>query len=106
MRCPHGLPLGELTALRTQADLRRAARRRVADAVAEHGTSSVNAVALRAELHAVNEQWAELIRQAVGAGHALADVARAAGVAAPSLYYRLRQPSADTALLDQHPTGQ
>lgn len=82
----------ELAALRAAAGHRRTARRRVADAVVDHGERSPQAVELREVLRGVNEQWAQLIHQAAAAGHPLADVARAAGVAAPSLYYRLRQP--------------
>lgn len=84
----------ELAALCAAAEKRRAVRRQVADAVVDHGSRSPEAVRLRQMLRAVNAEWTELIRQAAAAGPTLADVARAAGVAAPSLYYRLRAPRA------------
>lgn len=56
------------------------------------GERSPRAVELRVVLRGISEEWAQLIRRAAAAGHPLADVARAAGVAAPSFYYRLGRP--------------
>ena len=82
----------ELATLRAAGDRRRAVRRQIADAVVDHGQRSTQAVELRQILREVTAEWADLIRQAAAAGHPLADIARAAGVAPPSLYYRLRRP--------------
>lgn len=79
-----------LSALRAVAGRRRAVRRQVADAVVDHGARSREVLELREVLRSVNVEWAELIRQQAAAGrHTMADIARASGVAAPSLYYRL-----------------
>lgn len=83
----------ELDALRAAAERRRAARRRIADAVVDHGTTSRQALELREVLRVINAEWAELTRRAAAGAHTKADIARAAGVAAPSLYYWLDRPS-------------
>lgn len=79
-------PAGLLRELRAAAAVKRAARRRVADATAacspdvgEHWSAHDIAAA----------RWASLIRAAAAAGHPIADIARAAGVAASSVHYRL-----------------
>jgi len=84
-----------LELLRAGAAERRTARRWLADLTAEHGQRSpARAPAQQAYAEAA-ARWSQLIRQAVAAGHTMADVARAAGCAAPSLYRHLRR-GADT----------
>lgn len=78
-----------LELLRSAAADRRAARRWLADLTAEHGQRSVERAPAQAACTAVAARWAQLIRDAVAAGHTKADVARAAGCAAPSLYRHL-----------------
>ncbi|MCO7219493.1 hypothetical protein [Klenkia sp. PcliD-1-E] len=95
MTAPDGVD--ELDDLRAAAGRRRAVRRRVADAVVDHGTTSRQALELREVLRAINAEWAELIRRAAAGTHTKADVARAAGVAAPSLYYWLDRPGDESA---------
>jgi DNA-binding phage protein len=76
-----------LAELRDAAADRRQARRHIA---ATHGRGSTEQVAAWDAYRAVNERWSALIRQTASAGHTLADVARAAGCARPSLYRHLR----------------
>ncbi|MBB3084188.1 hypothetical protein [Geodermatophilus sabuli] len=62
----------------------------MADLTAMHGRGSAEQMAAWAAYRVLNDRWSALIRQAAGAGHTLADVARAAGCARPSLYRHLR----------------
>ncbi|MCZ2826010.1 MULTISPECIES: hypothetical protein [unclassified Modestobacter] len=80
-----------LTELRKAAAARRAARRRIADLTAEHGLGSAGHPAAWDRYRAVNDRWSTLIREAATAGHTLADVARAAGCARPSVYRHLKR---------------
>ena len=79
-------PESVLRELRAAAAVKRAARRRVADAaaarspdVSEHWSAH----------HIAATRWTSLIHAAGAAGHPIADIARAAGVAASSVHYRL-----------------
>jgi hypothetical protein len=86
-------PARLLVELREVAATRRAARWHIADLTAdltaEHGPRSLNHAAAWEAHRAITDRWSQLFRDAVGAGHTKADVARAAG-AAPSLYRLLR----------------
>lgn len=79
----------ELEALREVAAERRVARGWLAELTAEHGNRSTARKPAQAAYADATERWSELIREAVVAGHTKADVARAAGCAAPSLYRHL-----------------
>ena len=76
-----------LPRLRATAAERRAARRRMADLYAEHGRYSAERPLARADYEAVNARWAQAIRDAVAAGHTIADVCRAAGCTRPTVHY-------------------
>jgi hypothetical protein len=78
-----------LVALRDAATQRRAARRWLADLTAEHGQRSPTRKPAQDAYAETTERWSQLIREAAAAGHTKADVARAAGCAAPSLYRHL-----------------
>jgi len=78
-----------LRRLRIVAAERRAARRWLADLTAEHGNRSAARQPAKEAYAAATARWLQLIRLAVAEGHAKADVARAAGCAAPSLYRHL-----------------
>jgi hypothetical protein len=80
---------GVLVELRDVAATLREARRRIADLTAEQGRQSPGHAAAWTAYRAVNDRWSALIRRAAGEGHTLADVARAAGCAGPSLYRHL-----------------
>ena len=80
-----------LDRLRARAAERRAARRWLANLTAEHGNRSPARRPAQDAYAAATARWSALIRQAVAAGHTKADVARAAGCAAPSLYRHLQQ---------------
>ena len=79
-----------LDALRGVAAERRSARLWLADLTAEHGQRSSARAPAQAAYAEATTRWSQLIRDAVAAGHTKADVARAAGCAAPSLYRHLR----------------
>lgn len=80
-----------LTQLRSLAEVRRAARGRLADATAQHGQRSPERVDPSHAYEVTTNRWAECIREAVQQGHPVPDVARAAGCAPSSVLYRLRQ---------------
>lgn len=81
-----------LAQLRRAAEVRRAAQRRVADAVwLARQADDADIVGQRQALAVANNRWAALVRQAAHEGHAVAVIARAAGVTASSVYYRLRR---------------
>lgn len=80
-----------LTQLRSLAEVRRAARGRLADATAKHGQRSPERAGPAHAYQVTTDRWAECIREAVQLGHSIADVARAAGCATSSVQYRLRQ---------------
>ena len=82
---------GRLVVLRSAAAERRTARSWLADLTAEHGNRSAARAPAQQAYAAATGRWSELIRQAVAAGHTKADVARAAGCAAPSLYRHLKR---------------
>ena len=85
-----------LRELQAAAAVRRAARIRVADAVAEPDDADQDLGDRRRAFATATARWVHLIELAAAAGHPVADIARAAGVAPSSIHYRLRPGRADT----------
>jgi hypothetical protein len=90
-----------LADLREAASERRTARRWLADLTAEHGNRSAARQPAQEAYAEATARWSKLIREAVAAGHTKADVARAAGCAAPSLYGTSRPISSCCATVRQ-----
>lgn len=80
---------GVLRELQAAAAVKRAARRRLADATAEYGPAALELQPHRDAHDTTTTRWVNLLRQAAAAGHPTADIARAAGVAPSSILYRL-----------------
>lgn len=79
-----------LAQLAAAAAAKRAARRRLADVTAQVGLRSPQRDEPRRAHREATEVWVALLQRAHAEGHPMADVARAAGVASSSIYYRLR----------------
>lgn len=86
-----------LWGLQAAAAVRRAARIRVADAVAEPEAADPDLDDRRRAFDTATARWVQLVKFAAAAGQPVAAIARAAGVAPSSIHYRLRtaQESAD-----------
>lgn len=81
---------GQLLAeLQRAAAVRREARKRMADVNAEPDRPQPAREEARRNFEVTQARWSQLIRDAVAADHPVSDVARAAGVARPSLYRHL-----------------
>ncbi|SCX60480.1 hypothetical protein SAMN03159343_4104 [Klenkia marina] len=101
---PQLAPGSVLRELQAAAAVRRAARIRVADAVADavaepDGTdhdSGLDVGDRRRAFATATARWVHLIKLAAAAGHPVSDIARAAGVAPSSIHYRLRPGRANT----------
>lgn len=83
-----------LAELRAAAAVKRTARHQLADATAEHGQRSSQRHEPRRAHEAATDLWVQLVLAAHAAGHPIADIARAAGVAPASVHYRLQQAAA------------
>lgn len=83
--------------LRRAADVKRAARSRLADVTVALGPASPDVDVVRGAYDVATRRWVELIRVAVQTGVSIAEVARAAGVAPSSVHYRVRSGSVSTA---------
>ncbi|SCX37942.1 hypothetical protein SAMN03159343_0245 [Klenkia marina] len=68
----------------------------MADATAEHGQGSPLRLPQKQAYAEATDEWTRLIRAAYADGHPIADIARAAGVAASSVHYRLKQGDSPT----------
>ena len=79
-----------LAELAAAAAAKRAARRRLADVAAQAGLRSPQLDEPRQAHQEATAIWVALLQRASAKGHPVADVARAAGVTGPSVYYRLR----------------
>ena len=101
------LPGGVLRQLRNAAAVRRAARIRVADVVAETEAADPN-LDDRRRAFDTTARWVQLIKLAAAGGRPVAAIARAAGVAPSSIHYRLRtapestnqNPARDAPMMD------
>lgn len=78
---------GVLAELQTAAAVKRAARRRLADATVEHGSRSAELDQHRLAHDVATARWVELLLAAHAAGHPFAGVARAAGITTASVHY-------------------
>lgn len=78
-----------LRELENAAAVKRAARQRIADAVAHPSGDTAELAAHRAAHDIATARWVSLLRAADHDGHPVAVIARAAGVTAASVHYRL-----------------
>lgn len=88
---------GVLRELHNAAAVKRAARQRIADAVAHRSDDTAELEEHRAAHDVATARWVSLLRAAAHDGYSVAVIARAAGVTAASVHYRLttRQSASD-----------
>lgn len=84
-----GIGGGVLRELQSAAAVKRAARQRIADAAAHLGADKPELAERRAAHDVATARWVRLLRAAAHEGHPVAVIARAAGVTAASVHYRL-----------------
>jgi hypothetical protein len=80
---------GVLRELQNAAAVKRAARQRIADAVAPPSDDTAELAEHRAAYEIATTRWVSLLRAAAHDGHPTTVIARAAGVTTASVHYRL-----------------